>query len=85
MKARLLLSGVLLLSIVTACSDREGEIDAPAGQKGDKIEMNRAETARFLDDSLIKKDSLNGTHSKEGDVNATAQETIDPTKPDRPK
>ncbi|MET3034844.1 hypothetical protein ABXT08_01965 [Chryseobacterium sp. NRRL B-14859] len=89
MKARLLLSGVLLLSIVTACSDREEEIAAPADQKKEnKMEMERTETAKFTEDALIKKDSLNGAHSKQEDGStpaAVTQETIDPTKPDRPK
>ncbi|REC48890.1 hypothetical protein [Chryseobacterium pennipullorum] len=89
MKARLLLSGILLLSIVTACSDRNDEVTAPGDQnKSVELGVKRSESARAINDSLKKTVILDEANNKQGDTGAassTDQETIDPTKPDRPK
>ncbi|AZA81600.1 hypothetical protein C1637_03240 [Chryseobacterium lactis] len=89
MKARLLLSGILLLSIVTACSDRSEEVEvaAPVNQKKVDIGARRSETAKAVSDSLKKTNSLDETNNKPGDTenSSEAAETIDPTKSDRPK
>nr|WP_315030383.1 hypothetical protein [uncultured Chryseobacterium sp.] len=87
MKARLLLSGILLLSIVTACSDRNEEVAVPADQKKVEVGAGRSEAARIASDSLKKKIILDETYNKQEDSENSSEssETIDPTKSDRPK
>ncbi|ASE63474.1 hypothetical protein H3Z85_08650 [Chryseobacterium indologenes] len=89
MKARLLLSGILLLSVVTACSDRNEEMEVARSADHKKIEVGagRSEAARVVSDSLKKQTILNEATNKQGDTESysEAADTIDPTKSDRPK
>ncbi|WP_123966722.1 hypothetical protein [Chryseobacterium phosphatilyticum] len=88
MKARLLLSGILLLSVLTACSDRNEEVEVarPADQKRVEVGADRSEGAQIVSDSLKKNTILDGA-SKQEDTEgySEAADTIDPTKSDRPK
>ncbi|MGE4513750.1 hypothetical protein [Chryseobacterium taeanense] len=106
MNIKLLLSGVLLLSLLAACSDRNDELpSSPAEQskvsvfsknsKESTEETAKTETDKIVDDSLKTKEIINATQQGIPTVNpdgTTTQqvaedtgETIDPTKPDRPK
>jgi hypothetical protein len=116
MKAKRLLLGVSLLSILTACSDGSEEFSNPPDQekvdlnvnkmKGSEkdsssttsalfnretidLKTNTSETSRTLQDSLHNKEIINETTTTAGAPNnpgaGTEPETIDPTKPDRPK
>lgn len=83
MKTRLLLSGILLLSVLTACSDRNEEVEvaAPAAQKKVNVGVTQSEATRAVNDSVNKPTILDEANDKQEDP----ADTIDPTKPDRPK
>lgn len=85
MKTKLLLSGILLLTILTACSDRNEDV-APVVQnpKSLNIKEKRGEAARVVEDSLSKPQNSNLINNKQ-DGAEVQEETIDPTKSDRPK
>lgn len=104
MNIKLLLSGVLLLSLLGACSDRSDELpSSPAEQSKvsnfskiskENKETAKTETDKIVDDSLKTKEIINetpGIPTVNPDGTTTQQvgegtgETIDPTKPDRPK
>lgn len=84
---KLFLSGILLLTILTACSDRNEEVYSPADQNVEKkeINVNRKESARVVEDT-IKSKTLQENNIQNAAVSPeTPEDTIDPTKPDRPK
>ncbi|SEM28996.1 hypothetical protein [Chryseobacterium taichungense] len=96
MSIKLLLSGVLLLSLLAACSDRNEETDSlPEQTKSSKVfgKLNKEDdgtTAKVVVDSTKTKEIINATQgistelpTEQGGNNSG--ETIDPTKPDRPK
>lgn len=97
MNIKLLLSGIVLLALLTACSDRNEETDSvPQQTKSSKVfeksgagTENNGTTARVVADSTQTKEIINATQGisteyipQPGD---NSGETIDPTKPDRPK
>lgn len=95
MNIKLLLSGILLLSLLTACSDRSEEADSsPVQTKSSKIfmktgEENSGTTAKVVVDSMKTNEIINATQEISGGISSqqgdNSGETIDPTKPDRPK
>ncbi len=96
MNVKLLLSGILLLSLLTACSDRSEEADSsPVQAKSSKIfektgEENNGTTAKVVVDSMKTNEIINATQEISSGISSQQQgdnsgETIDPTKPDRPK
>ncbi|MCJ8155686.1 hypothetical protein MKJ01_18180 [Chryseobacterium sp. SSA4.19] len=115
MKAKQLLLGISLLSILTACSDGFDEYPNSADQNSDidkksskivkedsssvttnlfnretgNLKTNTSQTSRTEQDSLYNKEIINETTTTAGTPispgSGTEPETIDPTKPDRPK
>jgi len=103
MKIKLLLSGISLLSLLAACSDRSEEFPStPEQSKSSQFsktskgntETAGTETAKIVEDSLKTKEIINATQGIPAPLNAdgtsqqiggNSDDTIDPTKPDRPK
>lgn len=96
MNIKLLLSGIVLLTLLTACSDRNEETDSlPEQTKSSKIfsksgEENNGTTAKVVIDSTKTKGIINATQGLPTEYTSeqagdNSGETIDPTKPDRPK
>ncbi|MDC8106111.1 hypothetical protein ACNFU2_14575 [Chryseobacterium sp. PTM-20240506] len=85
MNLKLILSGIALLTLLVACDDRSNE-DAPALQsEGTKADLKAAKNVKIVSDTVTKPvEKPNEPDSKDGTSNSTA-DTIDPTKPDRPK
>ncbi|NML56894.1 hypothetical protein [Chryseobacterium cheonjiense] len=94
MNIKLLLSGVLLLSLLAACSDRyeeENPYQEPieSSQAFKQAGKQGSETAKTTD-STKTKEIINApqaipTEFSTEQGTADTGETIDPTKPDRPK
>lgn len=84
---KLLLSGIILLVILTGCSDRNEDfapVEHNEPPKMLKIVEKRNEAARVVEDTINKPLNLNLINNKQ-DAAEAEQETIDPTKSDRPK
>ncbi|PWN60050.1 hypothetical protein [Chryseobacterium oncorhynchi] len=95
MTTKLFLSGLVLSIFLIGCSDRTDEnlIPTPEPQKKvektfsqQKIELNKTEASRVAGDSLKSyQENLNGYTNKELTSGpGQEQETVDPTKGDRP-
>ncbi len=95
MNIKLLLSGILLLSVLAACSDRyeegnsyqEPSVSSNSFNKGG--DEQGTETAKVTD-STKTKEIINAPQPipaefSTGQGGSDTGETIDPTKPDRPK
>jgi outer membrane biosynthesis protein TonB len=82
MNLKLILSGIVLISLLVACADRNDEEMADAQSKNVKLDKKRLNRVKIITDSVnashvpINPPSIN---------EPAANETIDPTKPDRPK
>ncbi|MEA1848764.1 MULTISPECIES: hypothetical protein [unclassified Chryseobacterium] len=94
MNIKLLLSGILLLSLLAACSDRYEEGDSyPKTSKTSeafKIESKQGDETAKKTDSTKSKEIIDVPQAIPADISAEQAgtdtgETIDPTKPDRPK
>ncbi|AZA57826.1 hypothetical protein EG349_04345 [Chryseobacterium shandongense] len=94
MNIKLLLSGILLLSILAACSDRYEEgnsYEEPSvSSHAFKRVGEQAQTTAKVSDSTKSKEIINAPQPIPTDASteqgaAGTGETIDPTKPDRPK
>lgn len=93
MNIKLLLSGILLLSILAACSDRYEEgnsYEEPnVSSHSFKRTSEQAQATAKVTDSTKSKEIINAPEPIPTDVSAQGTtdtgETIDPTKPDRPK
>ncbi len=95
MNIKLLLSGILLLSILAACSDRDEEGNSYPKTSETTPEAFKAEskqgseTAKKID-STKTKEIIDAPQAIPADISAEQAgtetgDTIDPTKPDRPK
>ncbi|SHE46467.1 hypothetical protein [Chryseobacterium takakiae] len=94
MNIKLLLSGILLLSLLAACSDRYEEGDSyPETSKTPvafKAESDQGDETAKRTDSTKSKEIIDVSQAIPADISAgqggtDTGETIDPTKPDRPK
>ncbi|SMP15130.1 hypothetical protein [Chryseobacterium profundimaris] len=94
MNIKLLLSGILLLSILAACSDRYEEgnsYEEPSVSSHTfKREGEQSQATAKAKDSTKSKEIIDVPQAIPADISAeqgttNAGETIDPTKPDRPK
>ncbi|ASK31340.1 hypothetical protein CEY12_15045 [Chryseobacterium sp. T16E-39] len=82
MNLKLILSGVILIALLVACEDRSNEETSTTLQsKNTKIDMTSSKTAMPVSDSVKIPAIQNDSNSANGGKN----ETIDPTKPDRPR
>jgi len=78
MNLKLILSGILLISLLVACADRNDEETTTLI----KMDVKRAKSPKIVSDTLKNPETPNQPNSKDG---AQTNDTIDPTKPDRPK
>lgn len=93
MNIKLLLSGILLLSILAACSDRyeeENSYEEPSVSSHTFKRGEQTKEAAKVSDSTKSKEIINAPQPIPTDASAQqgatdTGETIDPTKPDRPK
>lgn len=94
MNIKLLLSGILLLSLLAACSDRYEEANSyPEPSKSShafKTEGEQGTETAKVTDSTKTKEIINAPQAIPTELSAEqgttdTGETIDPTKPDRPK
>ncbi|WP_029293710.1 MULTISPECIES: hypothetical protein [Chryseobacterium] len=94
MNIKLLLSGILLLSLLAACSDRyeEGNSYPETSEtpQAFKTESKQGGETAKKTDSTKTKEIINASQAIPADISAEQTggetgETIDPTKPDRPK
>ncbi|MEC3874427.1 polymorphic toxin type 50 domain-containing protein [Chryseobacterium salviniae] len=94
MNIKLLLSGILLLSILAACSDRYEEgnsyLQASESPQALKTESKQRGEAAKKTDSTKTKEIIDAPQAIPADISteqgtSDTGETIDPTKPDRPK
>ncbi|WP_147473876.1 hypothetical protein [Chryseobacterium nematophagum] len=88
MNRYLYLSAILLLSILESCSDRDEDVDRSVEHKSVIIKSEEARKLIFPEPCLNKSEYLHETRDKESIFSRESgfqQETIDPTKPDRPK
>ncbi|MBK1894648.1 hypothetical protein [Chryseobacterium paridis] len=83
MNLKLILSGIALTSLLVACADRSDE-DAAALQPQtiNKLDTKGAKVIKAVRDTVKTPGTPNGSDSKD---EQSSNETIDPTKPDRPK
>jgi hypothetical protein len=93
MNIKLLLSGILLLSILAACSDRyeEGNSypETSATPQAFKTESEQGRETAKKTDSTKTKEIIDAPQAIPAEISSDqgvgTGETIDPTKPDRPK
>ncbi|MEO8255542.1 MAG: hypothetical protein ABI554_14265 [Flavobacterium sp.] len=82
MNKKLILTGIVLLTILSACSERDEEIKPEIKEETSKIEKEQ-----FKVSSKIVIDSLQ-IHNEKDENNSfqpgTGSEIVDPTKPDKP-
>ncbi|ASW75271.1 hypothetical protein IQ37_19245 [Chryseobacterium piperi] len=76
MKLKLILSGIALTALLVACTERNDEESAGQQSQNLKTEMRKSGT-KATSDTLKTPESRDDTPA--------TNETIDPTKPDRPR
>lgn len=81
MNLKLILSGIALAALLVACNDRNDEETSTLQSQSTKTDLKEAKATKIIRDTIKKP---NEPDSKDGPA-ASANETIDPTKPDRPK
>ncbi|MCT2409969.1 hypothetical protein NZD88_20635 [Chryseobacterium antibioticum] len=85
MNLKLFLSGILLSTILAGCADRNEDVSKPVdlSQKSSDSNIKKIESAKVVIDSLGIPENLIENNKENESIEPT--ETIDPTKPDRPK
>lgn len=80
MNKKLILTGILLVTILTGCADRdEEEVPVNKNEIGKIEKMNLKVSEEKVEDSIKTNDVINETKSFQSD-----SEVVDPTKPDKP-
>lgn len=83
MNPKLILSGIVLIALLVACTERNDEETAALQpQNINKIDVKKLNTEKIVRDSIKTPEIQNDSNLKDGPA---TNETIDPTKPDRPK
>ncbi|MBT2621587.1 hypothetical protein [Chryseobacterium sp. ISL-6] len=82
MNLKLILSGIILISLLVACADRNDDEMTTQQSKSIKSDMKRLKTVKVITDSVRASEIPTNPPA----INEpAANETIDPTKPDRPR
>jgi hypothetical protein len=82
MNKKLILTGIVLLTILSACSERDDEVKPEIKKETYKIEKEQFKvSSKTVTDSLETQNKIDENNSFQP---GTGNEIVDPTKPDKP-